>query len=220
MATTAATAGIADVVGENLRRLRTERRLTQHEAVRLLLGSGVRWSRSKLAAVEAGNRSSLGLGEVLLVAVAFQIPASELFAGEGTITLAQGVTIDRRSVRALLGSGEAQDRLRLTDEVSDDVQRAARDQLVLQVHPPGEADVDLARRLGVSTAAVVMAARRTWGRTLTEERDMRVATLGDMNMGERQAHRGHLTRELALEIETLLAQRASPSTTDPEEGRV
>jgi hypothetical protein len=70
----------------------------------------------------------------------------------------------------------------------------------------------------VSTAAVIMAARRTWGRTLTEERDRRVAALGGMDMGGRQAHRGHLTRELALEIETMLAQHASP-TTDPEEGR-
>ena len=102
---------------------------------------------------------------------------------EGTLTLVRGVTADRRSIRALLGSGAAQDRLKLTDAAGGDVLRAAADQLVLVAHPPGEADVELARRLDVSTAVVIMAARRTWGRTLTEERDRRVAALGDMDMG-------------------------------------
>jgi hypothetical protein len=52
------------------------------------------------------------------------------------------------------------------------------------------------------------AARQLYnGRTLTEERDLRVKVLAmdsPMDIGEQQAHRGHITRELSKEIEAAL----------------
>lgn len=55
--------------------------------------------------------------------------------------------------------------------------------------------------------AVAETAIELWGRTLTDERDFRVAELGDMDVGERQAHRGHLTRELSQQVQAELDER-------------
>ncbi len=67
-----------------------------------------------------------------------------------------------------------------------------------------EADRTLADRLDVPTEVVARIATELWGRSLTEERDRRVDALGEMEPNERQAHRGHVTRELAQEIERLV----------------
>ena len=199
VATDEASPTAAQVFGENLRRIRERRRLTQHEAARMLLRHGLKWSRGRLAAVEAGNRQSFGLGEVALVCTAFDVPLGELFAGDGRVDLVDGVTLRRAGIRDVFATGETTEVLELGDSESA---RALIESLGDEMRPmPAEADVLLARRLAVPVDAVIRAAVALWGRTLTEERDIRVAGLGDMPAGGRQAHRGHITRELALQVE-------------------
>lgn len=67
------------------------------------------------------------------------------------------------------------------------------------------ADQTLAHRLDVPLRVITGIALKLWDRTLTDERDVRVAELGDLDPGERQAHRGHITRELSKQIEAKLA---------------
>lgn len=79
----------------------------------------------------------------------------------------------------------------------------------IEVRDRREADAALARRLGRSAHEVTATAQRLYdGRTLTEERDLRVTTrLADepMGIGERQAYRGHVTRDLSREIKAALS---------------
>jgi transcriptional regulator with XRE-family HTH domain len=69
----------------------------------------------------------------------------------------------------------------------------------------GEAEQKAARRLGVPVLAVALEARRRWGRSLTAERDGRVATqLGAQADRRRlQAVRGHVSRTLLAELRGL-----------------
>ena len=61
---------------------------------------------------------------------------------------------------------------------------------------PIEADAAFAGRVGVPIVEVVKAAQQVGHGSLTEERDKRVAALGDLPVAERQAKQGHITRRL------------------------
>lgn len=88
----------------------------------------------------------------------------------------------------------------------------------------GDAELKAAGSLGVPALAVSIAALRTWGRSLSEEREIR---LGKPVRGEsarsRQARRGNVTRELLAEIaealravrETALHREPSPAPESP-----
>lgn len=67
------------VVGANLRRLRVQHRMTQHEMARHLQQRGLTWTRSQVAAIEAGKRASIGLGPVAVLASALGVRLTELF---------------------------------------------------------------------------------------------------------------------------------------------
>jgi len=71
----------------------------------------------------------------------------------------------------------------------------------------GEAEQKAARRLGVHPAAVALAAHRLWGRSLTAERDRRVAEQSPGDLPRRiQAVRGHVTRKLVAELSPVLSR--------------
>lgn len=197
------------MVGENLRRLREQRRLTQHEAARLLQGYGLRWSRSKIAAIEAGDRPNVSLEDVLLAAFAFDVPVAELFDGEGDVVLSARIPpLSRRSVGYMLRGivPPLFRHHRSAEEIMDEEDRLAGrrdvdDEPRVKLIGGTEADQALARRIDVPLKLVTMVAISLWGSTLTDERDRRVAELGELDPGERQARRGHITRELSLIIE-------------------
>ena len=75
---------------------------------------------------------------------------------------------------------------------------------ILGTYP--DADRKAALRLGVAPEDVSRAAESLWGRTLTEERDERVAALApeDATPRSMQALRGHITRTLLREIGPLV----------------
>ncbi|SDD58125.1 Helix-turn-helix domain-containing protein [Actinokineospora iranica] len=215
---------MGSVVGENLRRLREQSRMTQHEAARLFKQYGLRWSRSKVAAIEAGDRETVSLADVLLLAFVFKVSIDEFFAGDGDVILADQLSpVPRGSVIAIIqGHYPEFPRPQVSQQEAEerehqDVERLfeiidARNKLAQAT----EADQLLARRLGVSVDEVLAASLRLWGRTLTDERNARVVGLGDdLETGERQAHRGHITRELSQQVEDELSV-SGPSQAEEE----
>ena len=80
--------------------------------------------------------------------------------------------------------------------------RAARRAIQRRVDAEFDAEIKAARRLGVSEVEITAVARRLWDRTLTAERNARVAERAPKDATQRtlQAHRGHVTRSLVAEL--------------------
>lgn len=191
---------LGEVVGKNFSELRKQRRLTQDEASNRLRSVGLMWGRSQIAALEAGNREDVPSTVLVLLAEALDAKLGDLAAGEGYVRLTSEVTVRREWLRARWGSdGPSRDS-------AGGVILGGRAVRALMESLPGEkvpfgADADLARRRGVPVDEVSAAAERLWGRTLHQERDRRVAEFGDLASDERRIRRGHVTRELARELE-------------------
>lgn len=205
---------VAAVVGQNLRRLRQEARLTQYEIANLLSQAGVPMQRSKVAAIEAGTRPNMTLADVLALAIVLDVGLAELLGGEGTVRLAGSLAVSRQALSGFL-RGEVHPVLEavpVTDSVTGtppDLEQVhlARRRLGISRLGGTDADQALAKRLGVPHELVTRMAFMLWGHSLTDERDLRVDRLGDVGPRERQAHRGHITRELADEVEAELQRR-------------
>jgi transcriptional regulator with XRE-family HTH domain len=214
---------VGAVVGENLQRLRERARLTQHELARLLARRGAQWHRSKIAAIEAGERPNLSFGDVLVLANALNVELAELYEGDGEVTLTEYITLSRPMVRDVIrgtyvvGGSAGWDPTTRQDELTELARIRADDDALKAASLLGsEADRALAHRLNVPARAVAETAIELWNRTLTEERDARAAGLGDMSAGERQARRGHITRELSRQLQAELDRRGL-ITESPEE---
>ncbi|KLL10806.1 helix-turn-helix domain-containing protein [Protofrankia coriariae] len=195
-------ASVGQIVGENLRRLREQWQWTQHEMAVTFQRHGLSWTRVRVAAIERGDRDTVDLGTLLLLSEAIGVAPAEFFAGDGDVRLSPQAVAPRAYVREQLSGTPSH--LRSTDLLVT----IKPDNPNLGIRPitSTEADEALARRLGASTQTVVMEALTLWGHSLTDERDRRVRALGDMEPNERQAHRGHITRELSREIEQRLAE--------------
>lgn len=205
---------VGAVVGENLERLRRRARMTQHEAARLFARRGAPLSRSKIAAIEAGERPNLAFADILVMAHTFNVEVAELFDGTGPVAIAEHVVLSRPVIRGLLRGTNVQEGSVSWDPLTQHTEllriadvRAEGDAMTAGQFRLVDADHTLARRLNVAPQIVVDVALQMWGNTLTEERDARVARFGGMDLGERQAHRGHITRELSQEIEAELSNQ-------------
>jgi len=200
------------VVGRNVKRLRTERALTQHELAQLWRRHGLNWARSKLAALETGSRPQISVGELVLMGFAMRVPLAEFFAGP------QGSRVSLAPYEADFDAAElsslfAPELPNIEITLSGDAWQAQRAHMdsVLVGETPAQADVELAQRLGLPPEAVVRAAIGLFdGLTLTQERDRRVERMGSHSMQERQAHRGHITRELSVLVEKALSEEVAP----------
>jgi transcriptional regulator with XRE-family HTH domain len=199
-ATTGQWETLGAVVGENVRRLRRQRGLTQHELAQLWKRQGLNWPRSKIAALETGNRPHVNVADLILMAAGLGATVGEFFEGSGDVLLAPHPrVVDRESLRPALSGGP----------MDPDAIWLLPGKWGEPWGRPSEADRELARRLGVPAEAVAQAVMSIFdGRTLTEERDRRVANLGEMSMSERMAHRGHVTRELADLVEDQISKDA------------
>lgn len=191
---------VGEVVGENLRRLRLARRWTQDTAAREFAAAGLHWNRTHLAALESGRRETVDAGTLVLLAAALDASVLDLCQGEGDVLLTPradaedyGVTSTRAQLRQWFSGEESNIMIRGTQAGIDAVKRSEHQARSI----PVEADRVLAERLGRSVKDVIEAAEGLWGRSLTEERDRRVAELGELSIGERQARQGHITRELS-----------------------
>lgn len=205
---------VGAVVGENLERLRKRARMTQHEAARLFARRGAPLSRSKIAAIEAGERPNLAFADVLVMAHTFNVEVAELFDGHGPVAIAEHVVLSRPVIRGLLRGTNVPEGSVSWDPQTHHAEllriadvRAEGDAVTVGQFHLVDADHALAQRLNVAPQIVVDIALQIWGNTLTEERDARVARFGAIDLGERHAHRGHITRELSQEIEAEITRQ-------------
>jgi transcriptional regulator with XRE-family HTH domain len=191
------------VVGHNLRRLHEAAEMTQDEVARRARGAGLPWSRSTVAALEAGTKT-IDVAELVGLAIAVA-PLTELLAGNGPVRLG-ALAIDLGTVRKVLaGKSDL-----LSQEDADYLMQGARRVAAAwAVH--GEAEQKAARKLHMDALDLATAAQRRWGRSLTEERDARVkdSAPADLSPRSRQALRGRVTRQLLEELAPVFNRAAA-----------
>ncbi|MFD9374662.1 helix-turn-helix domain-containing protein [Streptomyces sp. NPDC059999] len=190
---------VGKVVGENLKTLRQERRVTQGALAAELALTGLKWKRTQISDLESARRETVDLGSLVILAQALDVRLHDFFAGEGNVMITPRsefpeawAQATRAELRAWLSAEDASFTVMGDDGVRaalDEVRRGGRDILI-------EADLAFAERYGVDVLEVVKAAGQMWAGSLTEERDRRVAALGELPVGERQAKQGHITRQL------------------------
>jgi len=75
-----------------------------------------------------------------------------------------------------------------------------------EVEARGDAEIKVARKLGVTPLAVAIAAQKLWSMSLTLERDTRILVKPEIigTPQRMQAKRGHMTRQLVKELEPVL----------------
>lgn len=164
---------------------------------------GLSWSRSAIAKLEAGHRASLTVEQLLLLAVALEVPAADLIPQGPEVRLSDTTTLPGARVVALL-SAQPQEAHDAAEEAAAATTRAIREDHVTperlmgplgraRAHWPDlggddkpwlwfqaadasfrEAETKAAERLGVEPVDVAAAALTRWGRSLTEHRDDRV----------------------------------------------
>ena len=187
--------GLGEIVGQSLTRLREKERLTQNELVmRIFFRTGETWTRAQLSTLENGKREGVSVGEMLILACAFDVTLSEMFEPEesdrvvrmGRFRMALG------DLRSALAGGPI---VGAADESGGPKAWTAA-----QV----EADRAVADRLGVPVHVVVDAAVQLWGHTLTVQRDERLGDTSDIAARTLQAKRGAMTRLLTAQIEARL----------------
>lgn len=194
---------LGKVVGENLKRRREWAGWTQHEMSQYLRRNGLNWSRAQIAAMESGAREDITASILFSLATALTVNLGYLFEGEGHVQLASDMKQSREGLRAVL-AGALETELEPWNRV-----QVGQKATELRY----EADLALAKRLGVDVQDVIEVARKLYNRhTMTQERDLRVKVLSmaadsPMDIGEQQAHRGHITRELSKEIEAALREQ-------------
>lgn len=197
---------IGQVVGRNLAQLREGRGQTQQEAAAFLRANGLPWTAANVASIESGRRETIDLGALTLLATTYDVPLSRLFEGTGEMRLAPEVTAPLPQYRMWLdGDGDgAVPVLTLSGSAARKlIEAMPEDGKILF-----QADSELAARLGLTPKDVYEAAERLWGRTLHEERDRRIAELGELTPTQRRTRRGHITRQLAKELKPHLPKES------------
>ena len=219
---------IREVVGENVRRIRDEAGARQDDVAMAARGVGLSWTRSKIAALERGEKA-LDLAEAVLLAEAMgrvsgrPVGVADLLAGDGDVRLSRVRVLHRTSLRRFLDGDpvkvlvgdipggpermrEALAKLpamfkRMELLAGPDVDMETIEHAETAV---GEAEERAGRTLGVHKMDVVWLSVGLWDRTLSEERDHRVGD--DVPLKSRSAKRGRVTRQLVEELRVRLEE--------------
>lgn len=199
---------IDQVLGTNLERLRKEKGWSQDDLVSRGWQVGLPWSRSTIAALEGGKRG-VELGEVVLLALILNSSVAELLAGDDLTLVGDGTGMWLDDVRDVLTS----DHQTAQESFPDIHSRVSKAKAVdmhdlVMLSANGEAEQKAARKLGVTPQTIAQAAYDIWGRSLTDERNLRVEQIDwvdETATRQVQAYRGHVTRELLDEIESLIS---------------
>lgn len=205
--------GLNQLVAQNLERIRKERGWSQDEVASRGWRVGLPWSRSTITALE-GARRTLTVSELVLLALTLDTSVAELLAGRGNALLGDDTELSLSDVRALLsGNKEGADIRRRIHKA----RQAKYKRPMLAVN--GEAEQKAARNLGVTSQAIADAAYDLWSQSLTEERDARLEEEGSHLHSQRslQALRGHITRRLVREIESLITSNPDQFPTSEED---
>jgi len=206
------------VLAGNLRRLREDAGTQLEEISKAASVIGLEWTPTWLTALEKGTKSPtadqlLALPVVLTATFGQRVTLADLLAGEAPVLLGPETAVRARHLRDLI-TGEPTRRpftlpvVEPAPEMSPAVRAAEKmreirraglgnvDIRALGVAEAGAGDAEtkLARKLGVAPIRVIAAAASLWGRSLTEERDARIAA------GEGAATT--ITRKLTAEVTT------------------
>jgi hypothetical protein len=212
------------VVSGNLRRLREQAGIQHDEITKAAAVIGLEWTPAWLTALEKGTRSPtaeqlLALPVVLSATFDQRVTLADLLAGEAPVLLGPETAVRARHLRDLV-TGEPTRRLisipvvepapevtagaRAAEKLRE-IRRAGLGNVDIRAlgraeAGAGDAENKLARKLGVAPIRVIAAAASLWGRSLTEERDFRIAE----GVGTLAAVNRKLTAELTARLDEAL----------------
>ena len=212
--------GLGPVIGRRVREIREDRGLRQEEMAQRLQAFGVPWNRSMTAKVERGERG-VTLEEAVLLALALDVSLEELVPAAGKVALtSMAPAVPLATVRAVLAGADRR-KLKIGDiplftrAVQESIEQSVEllgvygriwpeatmeDAVRAEEAASGEAEMKAAKRLEVDPVLVSVAAFKTWGRSLTAERDARAGVGQDISRASLRAHRGQVTRQLVAEL--------------------
>lgn len=197
---------IAAEVGRGLKAFRGEHMLRQDDVARAARQAGLPWTRSVVVALEAGRRyvtvdefARLPLILELLVAPGGRAEA-RLDAHSALVQFEVDPLFTPKAQHiGMVVPVEMVPALQYEDETTKyAAYRAAG----------GDLEQKVARQVGLDPLIVALVALKAWGRSLSEERDRRVAEQAASGTAPRaiQALRGHITRALRKELAPRLAE--------------
>lgn len=188
-------------MGENLRRIRATWELSQSDIAASARAMGLGWAQSSIAQIENGRRK-LNTDELLALPfiVTAAIRSSSVSGSTGqvdyAVTLAELLAPPHSTMFGITDSF-ALSRGQVQKWLGADLPRT-RSSRRARV---GDADLNVARALNLSVPEVTARAERLWGRTITEERELRLRQAQvDTDRRGVQAVRGHITRALMTEL--------------------
>ncbi len=233
---------VEEAIGGNVRRIRQERGLSQDELASMARRLGLAWRPVTVTHLEAGQKS-LSATELLLLPVILRRPLEELIeVPDGLIRATDssriphhylarffrkpGVYMIAEELFSEEPQGLDETEVLVEPEIEPSVRRAIKkaglkDNLLAYVMvnaaTKGEAERKAARQLGLKPAEVAAFALKAFRRSLTQERNRRVAKTQAKGK-DRRAIRGHLTRSLLKELRTAIKEStpASPSSFVPD----
>lgn len=209
---------LAQVIGQNAKRLRTEAGATQQQVAAALVHLGLPWGSGRVAALEAGDVSPT-LPTLVLVAAALDgllpprrsVTLVDLLTHDGRIGLVTGVEVPSAALVGVVRGGAAgvlaEYRRPFTTARGSAQELSARETY-------GRTEQRAAAELGLDRARMIQLSTALWGRNLAEERDARAEAAGVTSRVER----ARITRQLISELSNEWAkwvgeEPASPSET-------
>jgi transcriptional regulator with XRE-family HTH domain len=200
---------LSEAIRQRLRALRLGRGWTQEELAAVARISGLDWTHDTVKNIEVGSRA-IGLEELFLLLLVFQVDEEGFFGqGSSPLELSPAWAVEVGGLTAILDgtirseqTTDATERLREVEE--ERTERALAEKKAATV-------------LGIDVLELKKMARRRWGKSLTRERERRLA---EQLQGEqpvtprrRQALRGHITRSLLEELRAQSMHRTRKGTT-------
>jgi hypothetical protein len=204
---------LAATIGGDMRFFRETHRLRQDDVARAARKAGLPWTRSMVVSLEAGRRD-LSIDEFV------RLPQMLERLGVGTVDvqlLASTTGVRLRIAHlhheqdlgaAWAGSVDESVRVDRALEAAFFWTHGRAELAPAYEAAGGDLEQKIARRVGLDPLVVALIAQATWGRSLTEERDRRVAAEAPGAAPPRavQALRGHVTRALLQQLEPRLTE--------------
>lgn len=205
----ATTETIQQVIGRNVRALRTEFGFTQQDVATALVRLGLPWDSGRVARLEAGEGSPT-LPTVVLLAAALDcllpsrraVTVVDLLGADGSVVLAPGVAVPSAALIGVLRGGRASALVKVRDYPFALTGESPSQNALRATY--GRTEQRAAAELGVDRLMMLRLSAELWGRNLGEERDARAEEMGVSSRVEK----ARVTRTLIGELETLWEQWA------------
>jgi DNA-binding XRE family transcriptional regulator len=202
---------LAEVVGQNCERLRSQIGITQDELAQYARDLGLRWKASAVGDFEAG-RSAPKFSTLVTLAVALQwaledagqsdgrptsISLADLMVSDGWVMLTDTFKVSGKFLANACRGHAVTLESPMYDSVK--IQGAAVDAVADILRQAGLTEHRQAKRLGIDPSLLAALSLKLWQKTFSEERDHRAGP--DAN----QQKRGQVTRALQAELADALA---------------